>query len=98
MKILYVIISFSKPTSNKFCLSMNIARENESNSSNWKAAKDCKIYKVKQGEYEKPNVKQSNNRRNSSENREKRVTGTSISAEERKEITTGIQKNKEKKV
>ena len=51
-----------------------------------------------QGEYEKPNVKQSNNRRNSSENREKRVTETSVSAEERKEITTGIRKNKEKKV
>ena len=77
---------------------MNIARKNESNSNHWKGAKDCKIYKVRQEEYEKPNVKQSNNRRNSSENREKRVTETSVSAEERKEITTGIRKNKEKKV
>ena len=56
------IISFSKPTSDKFCLSINIAHKNKiqikfkskSNSTNhWKAAKDCKIYKVKQGEYEK---------------------------------------------
>ena len=53
---------------------------------------------MKQGEYEKPNAKQSNNRRNSWENRENRVTETGVSTEERKEITTRIRKNKEKKV
>ena len=41
-------------------------------------------------EYEKPNVKQSDNSRNSWENRENKVTETRVSAEERKEITTGI--------
>ena len=69
---------------------MNIALKNESNSNHWKAAKDYKICKVKLGEYEKPNVKQSNNWRNSWENRENQVTETTVSTEERKEITTGI--------
>ena len=53
---------------------------------------------MKQGEYEKQNVKQSDSRRNSLENRENKVMETRVSTEERKEITTGIKKNKEKKV
>ena len=43
-------------------------------------------------------LKQSNNRRSNWENRENQVTETKILTEERKEITTGIRKNKEKKV
>ena len=42
-------------------------------------------------------LKQSNNRKNNWENRENQVTEKRILTEERKEITTGIRKNKEKK-
>ena len=49
---------------------MNIEDKNKSNSNHWKASKNCKIYTMKQGEYEKQNVKQSNSRTNSLENRE----------------------------
>ena len=41
---------------------------------------------------------QINNNRNSWGSRENQVTETRVSTEERKEITTGIKSNKEKKV
>ena len=46
------------------------------------------------GEYEKPNVKQSNNKGNRGENRENEVTKTRVTTAEKEEITTEIRKNK----
>ena len=44
----------------------------------------------KADQYEKTNVKESNNSRNSWENKENQVTETRVSTGERKEITPGI--------
>ena len=41
------------------------------------------MYKVKQGDYEKSNIKQSINRGHSWENRENQITEKKITAEER---------------
>ena len=55
---------------------------------NFQAAKERKVCKLKQGEYEKTNAKQSNNSRNRWEDTENQVTETRVSTEKRKEITT----------
>ena len=57
---------------------------------NFQAAKERKICKLKQGEYEKTNAKQSNNSRNRWEDRENQVTETRVSTEKRKEVTGKI--------
>ena len=49
------------------------------------------------GEYENPNVKQSNNSGNSWKKIDSKVTETRITTEERQELTNGIRKNKENK-
>ena len=55
---------------------------------NFQAAKERKICKLKQGEYEKTDAKQSNNSRNRWEDTEDQVTESRVSTEKRKEITT----------